>query len=77
MYRQVQPQADESASHSPRLIDQDKGDLEVDAVLRNLAVFYDDLLLLDPRALDVLQRLDRTSDALLDGILKALLGTGK
>jgi hypothetical protein len=56
------------------LVDQDKGDLEIDAVLRNLAVFHDDLLFFNPRALDVLECFDRTLYAFLDRILEAFFG---
>src|SRR5580765_4590964 len=54
------------------LFDQDKSDFEIDAVLRNLSVFNDDFLFLDPRAFNILQCLDRAIDACLDGILEAL-----
>ena len=50
------------------LLDQDKGHLKIDAVLRNLSVFHDDLLLLDPRPLDILECLYRAIDAFFDGI---------
>jgi len=60
----------------PSSVDQDEGHLEIDAIFGNLAVLSDDLLLLDPRALDVLERLDRASDALLDGIFEARIRAG-
>jgi hypothetical protein len=65
-----------TASGDRALIDQDKGDFEIDAVLRNFAVLHDDLLLLDPRTLDILECLGCTIDALLNGIIEALFGTG-
>jgi hypothetical protein len=54
-------------------VDQDEGHLQIDAVLGNLAILHDDLLFLDPGALDVFECLDCASDALLDGILEALV----
>src|SRR6266436_3102068 len=47
----------------------------VDAVTIDLAVRHDDLLLLDPRALDVLERFVGPGDSFLDRVLKALRGS--
>jgi hypothetical protein len=57
-------------------VDQDEGHLQIDAVLGNLAFLHDDLLFLDPRALDVLECFGCPSDALLNGILEALVRAG-
>jgi hypothetical protein len=45
-------------------VGQNEGDLEVDAILCDLAVLHDHLLLLDPRALYILQGLGGPVDAL-------------
>jgi hypothetical protein len=58
------------------LFDQDKSDLEIDAVLRNFSILHDDLLFLDPRAFHILEGLGRAINAFLDGIFEALIGTG-
>jgi hypothetical protein len=47
----------------------------VDAEAIDLAVRHDDFLLLDPRALDVLERLVGPGDSFLDRVLKALHGS--
>jgi len=56
----------------PRRAGAGRRDLHVDAVADDLAVLDDDLLVPDPGALDVLERLGRALDALVDGIVGAL-----
>src|SRR5688572_21139255 len=54
-------------------VGEDEGHLHVDPIGRDLAVLDDDLLLLNPGALDVLQRLGSAGYPLLDRVLKALV----
>src|SRR5688572_17292886 len=54
-------------------VGENEGHLHVDPVSRNLAVRDDDLLVLDPGAFDILQRLGGAGYPLLDRILKTLL----
>ena len=61
-----------TAQNCSRSVDQDESHLEIDPILGNLPILHDDLLSLDPRALDILECLGRASDALFDGILEAL-----
>lgn len=58
------------------LVGQDKSNFEIDAIFRNFPIFHEDLLFLDPRALDILECFGRALDAFLNGILEALFGTG-
>lgn len=71
--------APESAQMAARLVVlswasfKDEGDLENDLVAGHLSVFYRHFLVLDPRTLDVFQRLVRAVDALDDGVFEALV----
>jgi hypothetical protein len=49
------------------------GDQHIDAVPIDLAVGHHDFLFLDPRALNVVERLVCPGDSFLDGVLKAFL----
>ena len=60
-----------------RSVVEDERDEHVHAVGDDAAVLDIDLLLLDPRALDVAQRLVRALDALVDGGLEALGRSGR
>jgi hypothetical protein len=51
---------------------EDEGDLEVDPIGADLAVFNLDLHFTHPRALDLVEGLVGAFDALLDSILEAL-----
>lgn len=57
-------------------VGQNEGDIEVDAILSDLSVLNDHLLLLDPRALYIRQFLGGPGDALLYSVLEALVRTG-
>ena len=49
---------------------QDKSDHEIDLILDDFAVINSDLLLFNPRAAHVAERLGRAVDAALNGVLK-------
>jgi hypothetical protein len=70
------PRKPEVTAQKRTLVDQDKSDLEIDAVFSNFPVFNDDLLLLDPRAFDIFECLGYAFDAFLDSIIEASFGTG-
>jgi hypothetical protein len=57
-------------------IRQDERDFEIDTVLGDFSAIDNDLLFLDPGALDIFECFDGTNDALLNGILEARRGTG-
>src|SRR5450759_788584 len=57
-------------------VGQNKGDIKVDAILCDLAVLNDHLLLLDPRALYIRQFLGGPGDTLLYSVLEALVRAG-
>src|SRR5215208_3650192 len=55
------------------LLLQHESNLYIDLVALDVAVLYQDVLVLDPRTFHASKRLGSTSDGLVDGILKARL----